>query len=175
MEVKQPPMESISPRQVRDKPRIRGLRRVPRQIRFVSVPQIPSYSILSSPQFHGGLRMLALSNRSVLVIETLIQGSVAWRSPAGLARRLGWTLDETNDILCDLDLAGWIVTRDIETGILVTLSPRAAAQWKGPKTMQGSERIPMPRLTRQPEPLHSRTRRIPNTVQMSQSPFSPEG
>ena len=73
--------------------------------------------------------MFELSDRSVVVIETLIQGSIAWRSPAELARLLGWTLDEINDILCDLDTTGWIDVRDTDMGVSVTLSRRAASRW----------------------------------------------
>ena len=86
--------------------------------------------------------MRELSERSVLVIEALIQGSIAWRSPTDLAKHLGWSHDETNDILCDFDLSGWIDVWDSNSGILVKLSSIAATRWKARLVENGPANSP---------------------------------
>lgn len=105
--------------------------------------------------------MRELSDRSVLVIDTLIHGLVAWHSPAALARRLGWTLDEISDILCDLDIEGLIAIRDTDRGILVSLSQDAASRSNASVERENSARNPRSRGTPRPEPFASRSSRTP--------------
>lgn len=99
--------------------------------------------------------MIGLSDQSVLVIEALLQGVIAWQSPAELARGLGWTLDETNDVLCDLDTTGWIEVWDTDTGVFVTLSPRAASEWNATIIEIGPTKSPQWQRGSQPRPIAS--------------------
>lgn len=73
--------------------------------------------------------MVEMPDAWLPVMNALLDAPVAWRTPAQLAAAIGRGVDETNDLLCDLELAGWLVVWDAEPGPLVTLSPLAAARW----------------------------------------------
>lgn len=70
--------------------------------------------------------MAVLPDAWLLVLKVLIEAPVAWRSPSEIAAALAWREGETTDILCDLDLAGWLSVWETESGPLVTLSALAA-------------------------------------------------
>jgi hypothetical protein len=61
-----------------------------------------------------------------VVLDALIQAPVAWQSPEEVAIAIGLGVDETTDILCALDLAGWVVVWDSTEGPYITLSPLGA-------------------------------------------------
>lgn len=60
------------------------------------------------------------------VLNTLVEGKDVWMSPVTLATTLGLTSEQTEDLLCELDLGGWLELWETEDGPLVTLSPLAA-------------------------------------------------
>ena len=70
--------------------------------------------------------MAELPDAWLLVLNALIEAPVAWRSPAEIAAALGRGDEETTDLLCDLDVAGWLEVWEAESGPLVTLSALAA-------------------------------------------------
>ena len=72
--------------------------------------------------------MVELPDAWSRVMNALLEAPVAWRTPAQLAVAIRLGDDEATDLLCDLELAGWLVVRDAEPGPLVTLSPLAAAR-----------------------------------------------
>jgi len=52
--------------------------------------------------------MVELSEIWSTVMNALIEGPVAWRSPAEVAAAIGLGEAETTDMLCELDVAGWV-------------------------------------------------------------------
>lgn len=62
------------------------------------------------------------------VLGAVVSGPVAWRTPAEVATASGRCVEETTDLLAELDLAGWVQVWDLEEGPAVTLSPLAAAR-----------------------------------------------
>ncbi|GAC1469677.1 MAG: hypothetical protein NVSMB9_13760 [Isosphaeraceae bacterium] len=60
------------------------------------------------------------------VLDVLVRGSIAWQTPAELAAAMGKDIEETTDLLCDLELDGWLVVWDTEADPLITLSALAA-------------------------------------------------
>lgn len=70
--------------------------------------------------------MAVLPDAWLLVMNALLEGPVAWRSPAEIAAALGRADGELTDLLCDLDVAGWLSVWETDSGPLVTLSALAA-------------------------------------------------
>ncbi|MBX6315251.1 MAG: hypothetical protein IRY99_20420 [Isosphaeraceae bacterium] len=56
----------------------------------------------------------------------VVGGRAAWRTPEEVAGALGQGIEETMDVLADLDLAGWVAVWDRDDGPVVTLTPWAA-------------------------------------------------
>ncbi len=72
--------------------------------------------------------MVDLPENGIPVMNALLGAPLAWQSPAQLADALGRELEETLDLLCNLDVVGWLEVWDCEEGPLITLSPFAAAR-----------------------------------------------
>ncbi len=70
--------------------------------------------------------MADLPETGISVMNALIGAPLAWQTPAQVATALGCDLEETLDLLCDLDAAGWLDVWDDPRGLVVTLSPLAA-------------------------------------------------
>jgi hypothetical protein len=70
--------------------------------------------------------MVELSDAWRVVLNALVEAAVAWQSPEEIAGTIECGIEETTDLLCDLDLAGWIEVWDGASGPLVTLSPLGA-------------------------------------------------
>ena len=70
--------------------------------------------------------MVELSERWRPVLNALIDASIAWQAPSQIAAALGRSVEETTDLLCELDVAGWIVVWDDPEGPVITLSALAA-------------------------------------------------
>lgn len=76
--------------------------------------------------------MAELSVVSRQLLEALIGGPKAWQTPDAVAEALGLGVEETTDLLCELDMAGWLVVWDGEDapgrceGPVVCLSPLGA-------------------------------------------------
>ena len=78
------------------------------------------------------LNMPVLPDAWSLIMNVLLNAPVAWQSPAEIAAVLGRGQEETTDLLCDLDVAGWVVVWEVKSGPLVTLSALAAERLKPP-------------------------------------------
>lgn len=70
--------------------------------------------------------MADLPETGIAVMNALIGAPLAWQAPAQLATALGRDLEETLDLLCDLDVSGWVDVWEDQDGPLITLSPLAA-------------------------------------------------
>ena len=60
------------------------------------------------------------------VLGALIEAPVAWQSPEAVATAIGLGVEETTDLLCALDVAGWVVVWDSTEGPYITLSALGA-------------------------------------------------
>lgn len=72
--------------------------------------------------------MVDLPENGIPLMNALLGATLAWQTPAQLADALGNELEETLDLLCNLDEIGWLEVWDCEDGPLITLSPIAAAR-----------------------------------------------
>ncbi len=79
--------------------------------------------------------MADLSDRMRALLKAIRANAKAWQSPLEVAERLGWSVEETTDLLADLDLAGLIVVRESdESDPVIALVPLATAEWPTPVT-----------------------------------------
>lgn len=69
-----------------------------------------------------------LSQMGRKVLDALIEGPTACRSPDDLARQLGWEPEATLDEVAGLDAQGWLDAWDLAEGPVVTLSAMASAR-----------------------------------------------
>jgi hypothetical protein len=60
------------------------------------------------------------------LLNTIVEGPLAWQTPVQIAARLGFDLDATHDILAGLDLGGWLEPWEMGATLYITLSPLAA-------------------------------------------------
>ncbi len=60
------------------------------------------------------------------VLNALLDGPVGWKSPAQVAEAVGGDVSATTDVLCDLDLGGWLSVQETESGVHVALSALGA-------------------------------------------------
>jgi hypothetical protein len=72
--------------------------------------------------------MLELSEEGRRIVEALVNGPLAWRSPAELASAVGLDVEEATDLLADLDADGWLSPWEREGHVVVTLSVGAASR-----------------------------------------------
>jgi hypothetical protein len=72
--------------------------------------------------------MLELSEDGLRIVEALVDGSIAWQSPAELASAVDRNVDETNDLLAALDAEGWLSAWERELDVVVTLSVAGASR-----------------------------------------------
>jgi hypothetical protein len=70
--------------------------------------------------------MSELPDAWIPVFDVLLDARVAWQTPVQIAAALGRSQEETLDLLCDLDVAGWLEVWEVDGGPRVTLSPLAA-------------------------------------------------
>jgi len=70
--------------------------------------------------------MADLPETGIAVLNALIGAPLAWQTPAQVAASLGCELEPTLDLLCDLDVAGWLDVWEDQNGPSITLSPLAA-------------------------------------------------
>jgi hypothetical protein len=93
---------------------------------------------------------------SQILLANLISARLAWQSPSELAAAAGFRLEYTQELLAELDAAGWIEAWEYEDGPEVTLTPIAATLLGvhlveyGPDELprwarDGSDDPPMPR------------------------------
>jgi hypothetical protein len=60
------------------------------------------------------------------ILDILIGGDIAWQTPGQIAKASGRDLEPTTDLLCEMDVAGWVEVWDGDVEPLVTLTPLAA-------------------------------------------------
>src|SRR5437868_4537458 len=70
--------------------------------------------------------MVELPEAWKAIVNTLLKATVAWQTPAEVAEALGRDVEETTDLLCLMDEAGWINVWEAEPGPLILLSALAA-------------------------------------------------
>jgi hypothetical protein len=70
--------------------------------------------------------MAELPDAWIAVLNALLDGPVDWRSPEQIAAVLGRDVSETTDVLCDLDLGGWVSVQETDRGASVALSALGA-------------------------------------------------
>jgi hypothetical protein len=104
--------------------------------------------------------MAVLSDAWTLVLNVLLEAPVAWRSPEEIAAALGWGEGEVTDLLCDLDVAGWLVVWETETGPLVTLSPLAAERLRVRLVEVGAGETPRWAREGEPDPPSPRSKHV---------------
>lgn len=72
--------------------------------------------------------MVDLTENGRRVIEALLKAPLAWQSPEQLASAMGFGVEETTDVLADLDASGWLTAWERRFDVVVTLSVEAAAK-----------------------------------------------
>jgi hypothetical protein len=87
------------------------------------------------------------------VLDFLVKAPVAWQSAEDIAQALLWNVEETNDLLCDMDIAGWISVWDIEPRPLITLSTLAAHHYRVILVELGPDEVPRWSLRGEPAPV----------------------
>ena len=104
--------------------------------------------------------MADLPDAWIAVLNALLNGSVAWCSPAEVAEALGWNAAETSDHLCDLDVAGWVSVWETDAGPVVTLSALAAARLGARLVEVGLDATPRWARVGDPDPIAPRSRNV---------------
>lgn len=104
--------------------------------------------------------MVGLSESWQEVLEALVAAPAAWLTPAQVAGALGREVEETTDLLCDLDLAGWIEVCDSDPAPIVSLSPLGAERLGVKLVETGREATPRWAPAGEPEPPAPRPRHV---------------
>src|SRR4051794_12436443 len=86
--------------------------------------------------------MVELLEEWKAVLNLLLEAPVAWQSPEELAVALGRGVGETTDLLCQMDVEGWITVWDREPGPVVTLTAVAAERLEVVLIEVGAEETP---------------------------------
>ncbi len=96
--------------------------------------------------------MVELSEADRRLIDALIGAPLAWQAPEDLARSLDWGLEETLDVLADLDAGGWLEAWARDSGLVVTLSVAAASAMAVRLIEVGADEVPRWARRDDPEP-----------------------
>jgi len=118
--------------------------------------------------------MVELSEAWRDVVNAVIAAPVAWLSPAELADALGRGVQETTDLLCDLDLAGWLEVWDGESGPVVTLSPLGAERMGVRLVEEGFEATARWAHAGDPEPRAPRSTNLCASARAANLDFVPD-
>jgi hypothetical protein len=94
------------------------------------------------------------------VLDFLVEAPVAWQSIAQIARALVWGVEETTDLLSDMDVAGWISVWVLEPEPLITLSTLAAYHYQVVLVELGPEEFPRWSLAGEPDPIPPRAKNV---------------
>jgi hypothetical protein len=94
------------------------------------------------------------------VLDFLVEAPVALQSAEDIARALLWNVEETKDLLCDMDIAGWISVWDTEPRLLITLSTLAAHRYQVVLVELGPDEVPRWSLPGQPDPVPPRAKNV---------------
>src|SRR4051794_1468591 len=76
------------------------------------------------------------------VLDALVVAPIAWQSPGQVAEALAAGVEETTEVLCRMDVEGWIAVWDGEAGPLVTLTPLAAERMRVVLVEYGADETP---------------------------------
>jgi hypothetical protein len=104
--------------------------------------------------------MAELSDTWISVLNALIEAAVAWRTPAQIAAALGRGEEETIDVLCELDLAGWVEVWDANDGARITLSALGAERLRVRLVEIGPGERPRWAKVGEPEPALPRAKNV---------------
>jgi hypothetical protein len=94
------------------------------------------------------------------VLDFLVQAPVAWQSATDIARTLLWDVEETTDLLSDMDVAGWVSVWVIEPEPVVTLSALAAYHYHVVLVEIGPKEQPRWSLLGEPDPVPPRAKNV---------------
>jgi hypothetical protein len=94
------------------------------------------------------------------VLDFLVEAPVAWQSAADIARALVWDVEETTDLLSDMDVAGWVSVWVIEPEPVITLSTLAAYHYHVVLVEIGPEEQPRWSLAGEPDPIPPRAKNV---------------
>jgi hypothetical protein len=70
--------------------------------------------------------MFGSTDNSRHLLDAIVAGPIGWQTPQQLATRLGLELNQTADLIADLNAQQWLDPWETEQELYVTLSPRAA-------------------------------------------------
>ncbi len=104
--------------------------------------------------------MRDLSEEGRRIIEALIKAPVAWQSPGELARSIGRDLEETTDLVANLDVSGWLTAWERDVDVVVTLSVAGAAFLGLRLVESGRDQVPRWANQGDPEPPGLRASRV---------------
>lgn len=94
------------------------------------------------------------------VLGKLVEAKLAWQRPSELAKLLSWSVEETTDLLADLDVAGWLEVWEQEGEPSVTLSALAAERLGVRLVECGPDQTPRWWPIGEPEPPQPRARHV---------------
>jgi hypothetical protein len=99
------------------------------------------------------------------ILDFLVEAPVAWQSAAAIAEALAWGLDETTDLLADMDVAGWVSVWVVEPEPLITLSALAAYHYQVVLVELGPKELPRWSLPGEPAPIPPRAKNVASCEQ----------
>jgi hypothetical protein len=91
------------------------------------------------------------------LLNAIVAGPLGWQTPQQLATRLGLELDQTADLIADLNSLGWLDPWETERELYVTLSPRAAERLNVHLVQIGRSEVMRWRSWDEPEPPQPRS------------------
>jgi hypothetical protein len=86
------------------------------------------------------------------LLNAIVAGTLGWQTPQQLATRLGLDLDQTCDLIADLNAQGILDPWETEQELYVTLSPRAAERLNVHLVQVGRSEVMRWRSWDEPEP-----------------------
>jgi hypothetical protein len=90
------------------------------------------------------------------ILDVLIAAPIAWQTPREIAAALACEVETTSDLLCEMDLEGWIAVWDGENEPRITLTPLAAERL-GVSIVEFGAQL-SPRWARAGDPVPAETR-----------------
>jgi len=118
--------------------------------------------------------MAVLPDTWLHVMNVLLEAPVAWRSPAEIAATLGRGDGELTDLLCDLDVAGWLAVWETDAGPLVTLSALAARRLGARLVEVGAGETPRWARAGDPDPPRPRAKHVCLSERAASLEFVPD-
>jgi hypothetical protein len=107
--------------------------------------------------------MVELPENWKKILDFVVDAPIAWQSPEEIAQALRQDVEETTDLLSDMDAAGWISVWDLEPGPVVTLSTLAAYHYGVILVEMGPEDEPRWSPVGDPAPVPPRGKHLAKT------------